>query len=84
MRLLGSRVLLLCDEPEQTTKGGIYLPDTVKQKRNTGLVVLIGEDVDIKFDKRRVIFNKLVEVEMEYEGLKVSMLFVHDIIAILD
>lgn len=84
MILLGARILVIPDEPKQTTEGGIYLPDTVKQKRNTGLCVLLGEDVDPRFDKRRVLFNKLVETEMQYEGLTVSMLFVHDIIAILD
>lgn len=84
MLLLGQRVLIFPDPPSNITKGGIYIPDNVQQKRNTGIVVLLGQDVDPKFDKRRVLFNKLVETEMEYEGLKVSMCFVHDIIAILD
>lgn len=84
MQLIGSRILILPDPEHDITKGGIYIPEKVRKPRNTGLVVLIGEEVDPKFDKRRVLFNKLVETELEYEGLKVSMLFVHDIIAILD
>lgn len=84
MILLSNRILVLPEKVSQSTQGGIFLPDTVKQKRNVGLVVLIGDGVDPKFDKRRVLFNKLVEENMEYEGLTVSMLFVTDVIAILD
>ncbi len=84
MTLLGNIILILPDPPSNITKGGIYIPDNVQQKRNTGLVVLLGEDVDPKFDKRRVLYNKLVDIEMEYEGLKVSLCFVFDIFAILD
>ena len=84
LTLIGKRCLILPDAPSNTTKGGIYLPDTVKQKRNTGTIVLIGDEVDKKFDKRKVLYNRLVDVELQYEGLEVSMIFSHDIIAILD
>ena len=39
---LGERVVLKPSEGEQTTKGGIYLPDTAKEKPQEGEVVAVG------------------------------------------
>jgi co-chaperonin GroES (HSP10) len=84
MQLQGNFALILPDEEHTMTKGGIYIPETSRKKRNTGMVVLLGEEADPKFDKRRVLYNKLVETDMEFEGLSVALVFCEDIIAILD
>lgn len=42
---LGDRVLVLPDKWQETTKGGIVLPDTVKTRSQRGTVVAIGPDV---------------------------------------
>ena len=39
---LGERVVIKPIEQEQTTKGGIFLPDTVKEKPQEGEVVAVG------------------------------------------
>ena len=39
---LGERVVVKPSEGEQTTKGGIYLPDTAKEKPQEGEVVAVG------------------------------------------
>ena len=39
---LGERIVILPMEQESTTKGGIYLPDTAKEKPQEGKVVAIG------------------------------------------
>ena len=39
---LGERVVVKPIEQEQTTKGGIYLPDTAKEKPQEGEVVAVG------------------------------------------
>ena len=39
---LGERVVVKPSEGEQTTKGGIYLPDTAKEKPQEGQVVAVG------------------------------------------
>ena len=39
---LGERVVVKPNEGEQTTKGGIYLPDTAKEKPQEGEVVAVG------------------------------------------
>jgi len=40
---LHDRVVVKPNEAEETTKGGIYLPDTAKEKPIEGKVVAIGE-----------------------------------------
>jgi len=39
---LGERIVILPKEQENTTKGGIYLPDTAKEKPQEGEVVAVG------------------------------------------
>ena len=39
---LGERVVILPIEQDQTTKGGIFLPDTAKEKPQEGEVVAVG------------------------------------------
>lgn len=40
---LGDRIILKPLEPESKTKGGIVLPDTVKEKPQEGKVVAVGK-----------------------------------------
>jgi chaperonin GroES len=39
---LGDRIVIMPLEGEQTTKGGIYLPDTAKEKPQIGEVIAVG------------------------------------------
>jgi chaperonin GroES len=39
---LGERIVIKPTEQEQQTKGGIYLPDTAKEKPQEGEVVAVG------------------------------------------
>ena len=40
---LGDRVVVLRDESEERTAGGLYLPETAKNKPSRGVVVSIGD-----------------------------------------
>lgn len=40
---LGDRIIIKPLEPENKTKGGIVLPDTVKEKPQEGKVVAVGK-----------------------------------------
>jgi chaperonin GroES len=42
LRPLGDRVLLKVTAKEEKTSGGIFLPDTAKEKPQTGEVVAVG------------------------------------------
>ena len=39
---LADRIVILPAERDQTTKGGIYLPDTAKEKPQEGKVIAVG------------------------------------------
>ncbi len=39
---LGERIIIKPIEQEQTTRGGIYLPDTAKEKPQEGEVIAVG------------------------------------------
>ncbi len=40
---LGDRVVVRRDESEEKTAGGLYLPDTAKNKPSRGVVVSVGD-----------------------------------------
>lgn len=42
LKPLGNRVVAKRTEKEETTKGGIILPDSAKQKQETAIVIAIG------------------------------------------
>lgn len=84
IKIMGNRVVIIPEAPIQKTAAGIYLPEISQQERNTGLVVLTGDTVDKKFDKRRVLFNRAAKVDMQYNGLDALLLYSHDIIAIIE
>jgi co-chaperonin GroES (HSP10) len=82
MKLVGKRVVIIPNQPHDKI-GGLYLPDQSKEERHTGIVALIGDDVDKKFDKRMVLFNKNAKENMVFEGLDAYLMYSFDIIAIL-
>ena len=45
IRPLGDRVLVKRVEEEEMTKGGLYIPDTAKEKPIEGKVVAVGHGI---------------------------------------
>ncbi len=69
---LGERVVIKPIEQDQTTKGGIFLPDTAKEKPQEGEVVAVGPGRVSEDGKRipmelsngdRVIYSKFAGTE---------------------
>ena len=50
---LGARVLVRPLEQESRTTSGIYVPETAKEKPQTGLIIAIGDDEEIKVQVNR-------------------------------
>ena len=48
LKPLGNRVIAKRTEQQETTKGGIILPDSAKQKQETAVVVAIGPGTKTK------------------------------------
>jgi chaperonin GroES len=63
---MGARILVKPLEQESKTATGLYIPETAKEKPQTGLVVAVGDDEDIKLKVNdKVIFAKYSGTEIK-------------------
>lgn len=90
---LNDRVLVLRVEEEKKTKGGIVIPDTVKEKPQEGKVVAVGsgkiddEGKRIPMDVKkgdRVLFGKYAGTEIKLDGIEHLIMREDDILAVLE
>ena len=89
---LGDRVIVKAKEAEETTKGGIILPDTAKEKPMEGEVIAIGsgtrlEDgkvipLDVKVGDR-ILFGKWSGTEVKFSGEEYLVMKESDIMGIV-
>jgi chaperonin GroES len=83
---LGSRVLVRPDsDAESRTTSGLYIPETAKEKPQTGIVIAIGdEEDDIKVSVgQKVLFPKYTGTEIKLEGVDHLIMDADDILAII-
>ncbi|MEA4906257.1 MAG: co-chaperone GroES [Chloroflexi bacterium] len=79
---LGARVLVKPLEQETKTTSGLLLPETAKEKPQTGLVVAVGDDEDIKLKvDDKVIFAKYTGTEFKIDGTDYLLMECGDILA---
>ena len=93
LRPLQDRILVKRIEEEEKTAGGIYFPDTAKEKPQMGLIVSVGngkktEDgkvipVDVKAGDR-VLFGKYAGTEVKVEGNDYLIMREDDILGVID
>jgi len=91
-RPLGDRVLVKRVEEATTTKGGIIIPDTAKEKPQEGEVIAVGkgirdEDGDfVALDVAvgdRILFGKWSGTEVKIEGEDLIIMKESDILGVL-
>jgi len=92
IRPLHDRILVKRVEEETTTKGGIIIPDTAKEKPQEGRVVAVGsgkllEDgsvrpLDVKTGDR-VLFGKYAGSEVNLDGEEHVILREDDVLAVI-
>jgi len=82
---LGERVLIRPVEEESRTSTGLYIPDTAKEKPQTGIVVAIGdEEDDIPVEVgQKVLFPKYTGTEIKLDGVEHLIMDASDILAII-
>jgi len=81
VRPINAYVLVKPFEVEETTGGGIVLPDTAKGRRNTGEVVAMAEDaIDEVALGDRVIYKELTGTEVDIDGEKHILLSSEDLL----
>ncbi|MDI6696865.1 MAG: co-chaperone GroES [Anaerolineales bacterium] len=79
---LGARVLIKPLEQESRTTAGIYVPETAKEKPQTGIVVAIGDDEEIKVQVNdKVLYAKYSGTEVKYDGSEYLLMESSDILA---
>ncbi|MHC4957284.1 MAG: co-chaperone GroES [Planctomycetota bacterium] len=93
IRPLGQNVLLRRLEAEEKTKGGIYLPDTAKEKPREGEVLALGEgeldkngkhkDFQVKAGDR-VIFSSYAGTEIKLGGDEFMIIDEKDILGAVE
>lgn len=82
---LGTRILIKPLAQDTKTASGLYLPESAKEKPQTGEVVAIGDDESIKLKpKDKVLFAKYSGTEFKYEGVDYLLLEASDVLARLN
>jgi chaperonin GroES len=83
---LGSRVLVRPDnEAESRTSGGLYIPETAKEKPQTGEIIAIGDDeeeIKVKVGQK-VLYPKYTGTEIKLDGVDHIIMDTDDILAIV-
>jgi chaperonin GroES len=79
---MGTRVLIQLLEQETKTASGLLLPETAKEKPQTGLVVAVGDDDDVKLKVNdKVLFAKYSGTEFKLDGTDYLLLETSDVLA---
>ena len=89
---LHDRVIVKRVEEEETTKGGIIIPDSAKEKPMEGIVVAVGSGKSEEGEKKiplevkkgdRVLFSKYAGTEIKIDNEEHLIMKEEDIIAIV-
>ena len=93
LKPLDDRVVVEAMDAEETTPGGIVLPDTAKEKPQKGTLVAVGEGKLLDDGTRaamlvavgdEVLFGKYSGTEVEVEGQELMIMKESDILAKLE
>jgi len=93
LKPLNDRVLVKRLESDEKTAGGLYIPDTAKEKPSRGKVVAAGPGKLADDGKRTalavkagdlVLFNKYAGTEISLDGEEHLVMREDDILAIID
>ncbi len=93
LKPLDDRVVIMQSEAEEKTAGGIYLPDTAKEKPQIGKVVAVGPGKVLDSGKRgdmsvkkndEVIYGKYAGNNIEIDGKQYVILRESDILGIVE
>jgi len=93
IRPLNDRVLVIREEEEQKTVGGIIIPDTAKEKPQRGKIVAAGPGKMGEDGKRipleiregdRILFSKYAGTEIKLDGVEHLFMREDDILSIVE
>lgn len=92
LKPLGDRIVVKAAPQEERTKGGLVLPETVKEKPVEGVVVAVGngkvlengnrQPMDVKVDDK-IIYSKYSGTEVKLDGEDFLIISERDVLAIV-
>ena len=88
---LGERVVVKMVETEETTKSGIVLPGSAKEKPQVAEIVAVGpggniDGKEVKMEVKvgdQVLLSKYAGTEVKFDGIEYTILKQSDILAIV-
>ena len=84
---LSDRVLVLPNPAEEKTAGGLFIPDTAKEKPLAGKVVAVGPGTkDVKMEVKEgdtVLYGKYAGTEINVDGTDYLIMKQNDLLAVL-
>ncbi len=93
IRPLQDRILVKRIDEEETTKGGIIIPDTAKEKPQEGKVIAVGkgklhengkiQPLDVKKGDK-VLFSKYAGTEIQIEGTEHLIIREDDVLGVCE
>lgn len=93
LKPLGDRLVVKASPNEEKTKGGLVLPDTVKEKPVEGTVVAVGEGrvldngtrqpMEVKVDDK-IIYSKYSGTEVKVDDETYLIIGERDVLAVLE
>lgn len=95
IQLLGARILVKPDQPEDRSRGGIWIPDKAKKPTGTGVVVSMGPGMLMKDGTRypmpdcsvgdRVVYSAVDPFpKVEINGVQHLSMYDDSILAVLE
>ncbi len=93
VRPLNDRVLVKRLEEESMTSGGLYIPDSAKEKPTRGKIIAVGsgrtnddgvrKPLDVKADDL-ILFGKYAGTEIKIDGEELIIMREEDILAVIE
>ncbi len=83
---LNDRVLVKRSDLEEKTAGGLFIPESAKEKPSQAKVIAVGSGTRVPLEVKEgdiVLFGKYVGTELKYEGEEYLVLREEDILAVL-
>ena len=93
LKPLGDRIVIKVIEDTEQTSGGIFIPDSAKEKPQKGEVVAVGqgklndkgerEPMDVKVGDT-ILYAKYAGTDIKMDGVEYKILSVKDALAIIE
>ena len=93
LKPLGDRIVIKIIEDTEQTSGGIFIPDSAKEKPQKGEVVAVGlgklndkgerEPMDVKVGQK-FLYAKYAGTDIKMDGVEYKILSIKDALAIIE